>query len=408
MDLTLTPEQRAIQEAVRAFVERRIKPIALQQDRLADPQERFPWAIIEEASRLGLRSLALSTERGGGGADTLTGCIVTEELAVGDVGIAATLAQTSFLAHRWFDGIMSDTQRDLFLPPFLADDLSHLALAGHEPDFDLGWSYYNPPLPGSGHKTTAVQDERGRWVINGNKVFITNGTVAKLFAVQARTETLPDGRARISTFFVPRDTPGLTLREHDKMGRRLGSNGALVFEDCRIPADYQLLGTGGSPLEGAASAIGRSPVYSQAWALGIGRAAYEAALQFTRERVQGGKPIVQHQAVGLVLAEMSTQLAAARAILWQAAWGADHLDAYDEGHLPEAPLAAMARLFVSEAVLKVATAALQLFGGMGIMNELPMQKLLRDAVVVQHGNFGTNDTARLRIAEILAGYRRSG
>jgi alkylation response protein AidB-like acyl-CoA dehydrogenase len=139
-NLHLTSEQQTIRDTVRDFVQREIKPIALERERLENFDERFPWDVLDKASRIGLRTLALSEEAGGTGADNLTSCIVTEELAVGDVGIAATLGQTSALAHVWFDGAMTAEQRARFLPQFLADDRYHLATAGHEPDTDLGWN----------------------------------------------------------------------------------------------------------------------------------------------------------------------------------------------------------------------------------------------------------------------------
>ncbi|MBI2361271.1 MAG: acyl-CoA dehydrogenase, partial [Deltaproteobacteria bacterium] len=283
-------------------------------------------------------------------------------------------------------------QRKRFLPDFLADDMYHLAFAGHEPDTDLGWNYYNEASPNAGYKTTAVQQSDGSWVINGIKNFITNGTIARLIAVQARTSA---GTAR---FLVPSDTPGLTRREHDKVGRRLGSNGELFFDNVRVPGENMLSQRGVAP--------GRGTPRFQAMNLGIGRAAFEAALEFTRQRVQGGKPIIQHQAVGRVLAEMTIALEAARSIIWKAAWAADHPEAYSNGSLPDLPLQTIAKVFTSEAVHRVCVLAMQLFGGMGVMRELPAQKYVRDALIFLHSE-ATNDVARLRIAEAVGGYHRA-
>ena len=392
MELRLTEEQVAIQRMVRDFVKRKIRPIALDLDRLEDHEKRMPLDVLKSASQLGLRTLALSKENGGSGADYLTCCIVTEELAVGDIGIAATLDQTSTFSHLWFDRAMTVKQRERFLPNFLADDMYHLAFAGHEPDTDLGWNYYNEVTPNTGYKTTAVQQSDGSWVINGIKNFITNGTIARLIAVQARTHA---GTAR---FLVPSDTPGLTRQEHDKVGRRLGSNGELFFNNVRVPAENMLSQRG--------VALGRGTPRFQAMNLGIGRAAFEAALEFTRQRVQGGKPIIQHQAVGQVLAEMSIELEAARSIIWKAAWAADHPEAYSNGSLPNLPLQTIAKVFTSQAVHRVCVLAMQLFGGMGVMRELPVQKYVRDALIFLHSE-ASNDVARLRIAEAVAGYQRA-
>lgn len=403
-DLRLTREQLEIRETVRDFARREIKPIALERDRLEDFDRRFPWEALDKASRMGLRTMALSEELGGTGADNLTSCIVIEELAVGDAGVAATLGQTSWLAHVWFDRVMTPQQRTRFLPQFLADDRFHLAFAGHEPDTDLGWSYHRPKVPQAGYKTTAVRDGKGDWIINGVKNFITNAPIAKLIAVNVRTKTGKSDAAGTSTILVPHDAPGLTIREHDKVGRRLGSNGEMVFEDCRVPAENLLGEEGKSPF--GATEVGRAIPRFQAMNLGIGRAAYEAALEYARLRVQGSRPIIEHQAVGLALANMAIGLESARILIWQAAWASDHQEAYADGSLPELPLQTIAKVVTSETMQRVALEAAQIFGGMGVMRELPMQKYVRDALIFLHSE-SSNDVARLRIAEALAGYRRT-
>jgi alkylation response protein AidB-like acyl-CoA dehydrogenase len=403
-DPRLTREQLEFREAVRSFVEQEIKPAALERDRLDDFEARFPLDALREASKRGLRTLALSRPLGGRGADSLTCCLVLEELAVGDAGVAATLGQTFTFAHYWFDQAMTPEQRDRFLPDFLADDDYHLAYAGHEPDTDLGWDYFRPLAPASGYRTRAVRTAGG-WVVNGTKNYITNGGIAKLFAVQARTDPSRVGPSGVSTLLVPRQTPGLTVREHDHVGRRLGSNAQLHFEDCFVPSQ-NLLGAEGQPIEaGATASWGRGDPRFQAINLGVGRAAYETALEFTRQRVQGGKPIIEHQAVGPDLAEMAILLEVARTMVWKAAWAADHPDAYSDGSLPDLPLQAMAKVFTAETVHRVTVTALKLFGGMGGLRELPLQKYVRDALVFLHSEH-TNDVARLRLAETLAGYQR--
>ncbi|OGA56170.1 MAG: hypothetical protein A3F74_11220 [Betaproteobacteria bacterium RIFCSPLOWO2_12_FULL_62_58] len=404
-NLHLTPEQREIRETVRDFVQREIRPIALERDRLENFDERFPWEVLDKASQMGLRTLALSEELGGTGADNLTSCIVTEELAVGDVGISATLGQTSALAHAWFDRLMNAEQRARFLPQFLADDRFHLATAGHEPDTDLGWSYHRPPAPGAGYKTTAVRDSNGDWVINGVKNFITSAPIAKLIAVHVRTGTKKSETGGVTSLLVPHPAPGLTIREHDKVGRRLGSNGELVFQDCRVPG-ANLLGEEGKS-HWAVPNMGRRMPRFQAMNLGIGRAAYEAALEYAKLRVQGGRPIIEHQSVGLALAEMAIRLEMARNMIWQVAWASDHPQAYADGSLPDLPLQIIAKVFTSETVQQVVLDAAQIFGGMGVMRELPMQKYVRDALIFLHSE-STNSVARLKIAEALAGYRRAG
>jgi alkylation response protein AidB-like acyl-CoA dehydrogenase len=400
--LKLNPEQIEIRRTVRQFAEAEIKPIALARDREEDFDKRFPWEVIAKADKLGLRTLALSEKNGGGGVDALTDCIVAEELAVADVGVAATLNHTSDLARIFFDHYMTDEQRRRFLPRFLNDERFYLAIAGHEPDTDLGWDYHRPTIEGTGYRTKAVRDGDD-WIINGTKNFITNAPIAKLILVQVQIGPKRGGVSGVSMIFVERDTPGLTIYEHDKVGRRLGSNGELVFEDCRV-ADVNMVNNGGSPLTQRMTQ-GRATPRFQALNLGIGRAAYEAALEYARMRVQGGRPIIEHQAVGMRLADMAIALEQVRSLIWQAAWAADHLDAYEDGSLPDLPLQSIAKVATSETVFRVATDAAQIFGGMGVMRELQMQKLVRDALIFLHSEHA-NDVARLKIAEHLAGFRR--
>jgi len=229
---------------------------------------------------------------------------------------------------------MSGEQRARFLPQFLADERYHLATAGHEPDTDLGWNYHQPNVPGASYKTTAVRDSNGDWVINGVKNFITSAPIAKLIAVHVRTGSAQAGTLGMSTLLVPGGTPGLTIREHDKVGRRLGSNGELVFENCRVPA-ANLVGEEGRSTLMAVSNRRAAPCRAfQSMNLGIGRAAYEAALEYAKLRVQGGRPIIEHQAVGLTLANMAIGLEAARSLIWQAAWASDHPEAYADAACP--------------------------------------------------------------------------
>ncbi|MGD9924948.1 MAG: acyl-CoA dehydrogenase family protein [Pseudorhodoplanes sp.] len=397
--LHLTFEQQEIRRTVRDFVKREIKPIALQRDPIEEFDRRFPRDVVINASKLGLRTLALSEKHGGGGADAITSCIVAEEMAVGDVGLAATLNQTSSLAREYFDLSMTDEQRARFLPAFLSDDAYHLAIATHEPDTDLGWCYHRPTIAGTGYKTTAVLDEQGNWLINGIKNFITNAPIAKLISVWCQVEPKSGGLAGVRSILVPTDTPGLTIREHDKVGRRLGSNGELVFDNVRVPGNNLL------EKKGENLASGRSIPRFQALNLGIGRAAYEDALEFARMRVQGGRPIIEHQSVGLQLANMAIALEGARALIWKAAWGSEHPEAYEDGSLPDLPLQTIAKVTTSEVVMRVAMQAAEMFGGMGVMRDLPMQKYVRDAFIFMHSE-QTNDVARMKVAEMLAGFRR--
>src|SRR5947208_5488276 len=227
-NLHLSQEQLQIRDTVRDFVEREIKPVCLKAERLEALDRRLPMELLEAASQLGLRTLALSEERGGAGADALTSCIVTEELAAGDPDLAAVLAETSALGRMLFDQGMSPGQRDRFLPQFLKDDRYHLAHAAHEPGSDdaLGVNYHRPAPAEAPIGTTAVR-AGNVWVINGLKDCVANAPFARLIAVRVRTT-----ENGASTFLVPRDTPGRSVREHDTAERWFhGSGGGVHFEE---------------------------------------------------------------------------------------------------------------------------------------------------------------------------------
>ena len=400
-NLHLSPEQLEIRDTVRDFVTREIKPVALKAERLDIADRSLLTGLLEQASQMGLRSLALSEERGGAGADALTACIVTEELAAGDADIAAVLSESSRLAHLLFDRTMNDAQRDAFLPKFLNGDRYHLAFAGHEGGNDtrLGVNYHRPASPEAAVKTSAVKSG-GDWIVNGVKDCVANAPVAGLFAVLAE---LP-GRGA-SVLLVPADAPGVKVRAHDKAWLH-GACGEVTFKDCKMPAGH-LLGDGAAALLTGADAPGRGNPLAQALNLGIGRAAYEAALDYAHLRVQGGRPLIEHQAIATKLAEIAIRLEVARSAIWQAAWASDHPDAVADRSLPDLPLQTVAQVFASEAIMKATKDAAEIFGAMGVMRDMPLQKYIHDARVCQHSGDGNTD-AKLRIAEELAGYRRAG
>ncbi|MGZ8211161.1 MAG: acyl-CoA dehydrogenase family protein [Burkholderiales bacterium] len=404
--LRLTEEQREIRDTVRDFVAKEVKPTALAPVRLEAAERRFPPEILSKASQIGLRSLALSEALGGAGADALTACIVAEELAAGDVDFAATLVETSRLAQALFDRAMSAEQRARFLPEFIADDLYHLACGEREAGMDraLGIHYHRPTATELDVRTTGLRAGNGDWILNGTKTVVRNAPIAKLFAVQVKTDVNAPGLAGVTTFLVPRETPGLSVRELERpRGWHHGVCGDLVLTDCRVPATDALGPAGTNPL--ARNAGGRGIPLKQAMNLGVGRAAYEAALDYAKLRVQGGRRIVEHQAIGTLLAEAAIKLQVARGAVWQAAWAADHPEGYAERSLEDVPLDLVADVYTSEAIHKVALDAAEVFGAMGVMRDMPLQKYVRDALVFLHDGNGVGDT-KLRIAEALAGFER--
>ena len=392
-DLHLSEEQLAIRDTVRDFVTQEITPAAIKPERLEPFDPPLPAELIDKAAELGLRTLALSEDAGGADADTLTCCLVAEELAAGDADVAAVLAQTAALGGLLFGRLMSAEQRDRFLPAFLDDNGFHLALASQEVGADtaLGADYHRPRSGAAKMATTAVASADGGWVVNGAKSRVANAPVAKLFAVSAETDSGP------VLLLVPHHAPGLTVREVARDGGWYhGACGDVVLADCLVPAE-DLLGadvTGLPEYSPIASAIN----------LGVARAAYDAAVDYAKMRVQGSRPIIEHQAIGAKLAEVAINLEVARSIIWQAAWEADHPQARADGSLADLPHAAIARVASSQMLYRAAKDAAECFGAMGVMRDMPLQKYIHDTRMFLHTGNG-NDDAKLAIAEALAGFR---
>jgi len=400
--LQLSPEQLEIRDTVRDFITREIKPVALKADRLDLCDRSLLTDLLDQASQMGLRSLALSEERGGAGADALTSCIVTEELAAGDADIAAVLSESSRLAHLLFDRCMNDAQRGALLPKFQSGDRFHLAFAGREPGSDtrLGVNYHRPADTEVAVKTTATKSGSD-FIVNGVKDCVANAPVAGLFAVLVQ---IP-GRPAPSVLLVPADAPGVSVKAHDKPWQH-GVCGEVTFKDCKVPGG-NLLGDDATAVLTGSAVPGRGIPLAQALNLGSGRAAYEAALDYAHLRVQGGRPLIEHQAIATKLAESAIRLEVARTAVWQAAWASDHPEAVADRSLSDLPLTTIAQVFASEAVMKATKDCAEIFGAMGVMRDMPLAKYIHDARVCQHSGDGNTD-AKLRIAEELAGYRRAG
>ncbi|MBI2881222.1 MAG: acyl-CoA dehydrogenase family protein, partial [Candidatus Tectomicrobia bacterium] len=227
VDFRLSENQLALQRMVREFVNKEVKPVAGERDRIQDPHKRFPWDIVEKGSRLGLRTLALPEEMGGGGADILTLAILGEELAVGDLGVAVIFDQTWKFSYMFSD-LMSDEQRSRWLPKFLNDHRCLLATGASEPNHasdNLGVVLG----PGVGLQLSA-RKEGERWVLNGMKHFISSGGVASIYFILARTDKTVGIDKGVTAFIVGKGTPGFSIgRIHDKMGQRLIQNAELIF-----------------------------------------------------------------------------------------------------------------------------------------------------------------------------------
>jgi alkylation response protein AidB-like acyl-CoA dehydrogenase len=412
--LHLTAEQLEFRDTVRDFVEREIKPAALHPDRLQPFEKPLLAALLDKASQMGLRTLALPEDAGGAGADTLTACIVLEELAAGDVDIAAALGQTALLGRELFGHDMTSKARARFLSEFVEHDDYHLALAGSGSS-TVGWSYHRPFSGEAAADLTAVK-QGGQWVINGTASFVANAPTAKLFAVQAKTDTKQAGARGVSSFLVPRATTGLTVRDTIRAVGGIAAGGApgirwhhgpaaaVVFQDCKVPLDH-LLGLEGQSVlaDGIPPTRGDPPL--AAINLGVGRVAYDAAVQYAKLRRQGGRNIIEHQAIGTKLADCAIKLELARTMIWKAAWAADHPEAVADRSIPELPLHTIARVFTAEAVHEVTLYAAECFGAMGVMRDMPLQKYVHDGMVFLHSE-QTDAASKLQVAEAIAGYQR--
>jgi len=402
-DMRLTQEQTGFRDTVRDFVRDVVKPAVLDPSRLQELPLRFPLDILEQTSMLGLRSLRLSEAAGGAGADEWTSCMVLEELAAGDAGVAFTIGETARLARVLFDLAMTPAQRDRFLPGFLEDASFHLAVADRLPVSDLGLAYYRP---GALDEPVAVHavPEGGGWLLDGSAEFVLNAPLAGLFVVCARVS----GGGRGEAFFLlPRDTPGLEVTEYaadeERMPWYLGVRGRLALRRCRVGGDLLLGDHAHGLLRDVLPGGARRSAWQDAVNLGLGRAALEAALDYTKIRVQGARPIIGHQAIGIKLADMAIRIEMARTMIWRAACALDRAGDGESQGYPVLPLCAISKVYTSEAMQEVTELAAECFGAMGVMRDMPLQKYFNEATVLL-GSGGSNSAARFRIAEALAEY----
>ena len=389
MDFHLTEEQLRLRDVARRFAYEEIQPLARELDRVADVRAAFPRQLVRRASELGLRTMKIPVDQGGLGVDVLTEILVMEEIAVGDVGFAMTLA------HGWREGYFiatatTDAQRERFLPDFMADPEYLTAFAQTE---EHSGSDNSLPYTGnvSAGPQTCAELRGGEWVVNGRKRFITNGNVGRMVVLVARTNPDVPFVNGLSVLLVPSDTPGLRVgRIEDKFGLRLNQNTELIFEDCRVPAD-NLVGEVDRGYQVLEDMRYGSKAKEAVRALGVARAAYEHADAWARQRVQGGARIIEHESVSTLLAEMATEIELARTLIWRAAWAADH----DRPRVR--PLEDMAKLHASEMAMRTATRAMQLFGARGSLRDYPMEKLVRDAATILLPPIG-NTAVQVRLA----------
>ena len=381
MDFALSAQHAEIRRSVRDFAEREIAPVADEMERRGE----FPAEIIRKAAGLGLLGVPYPEEVGGTGLDSLAYAITIEELSrvSGSVGIIVSAHTSLGCAPIFMAGTAE--QKERYLRPLASGA-------------KLGAYGLTEPGAGSDSRGTRTRARRDgdAWVLSGSKRFITNAGVADTYIVTAVTDRNADS-GEISAFIVEAGTPGFSIgRMEEKMGLHASNTGELLFDDCRIPGD-NLLGEEGDgdrlflrTLDGGRIGIG-------AMALGLAQAAYEAAASYATQREQFGRQIASFQGVAFKIADMATQIDAARLMVYRAAWLKDHGEPYTTE-------AAMAKLFASETARQVTNDAIQVHGGYGYVAEYRVERYLRDAKLTEIGE-GTSEIQRLVIARNLLGVR---
>ncbi|MGE0558142.1 MAG: acyl-CoA dehydrogenase family protein [Burkholderiales bacterium] len=409
-DLQLTPEQIEFRDAVRDFVNQELKPAAIDPKRLEPFEKPLMTEFLDQLSQMGLRALALPEDAGGAGADLLTSCVLLEEIAVGDVDLAVVLGETALLA-REACAAMNDAQRKRWLPKFESDDRFHLALIARDDDMGRGWSYHHAlpadDVPVGTPDVSAKRDGKG-WIISGLAPFVSNAPVAGLFIVQARIE----GGDGAVTALIGADAKGLSIDEglpafgeggaHARWGH--GAIASVTLDGCRVSEDDVIAADAARRmLHGDLHA--RRTVQMTAINIGVSRAAYEAAVDYAKMRWQGGRHIVEHQAIGMKLADVAIQLEAARGLAWKAAHVADHPEAVHGRSVSDLPWHVVARSFAAESLHRATLEAAECFGAMGVMRDMPLQKYVHDTLVMKH-SMDADLASPLVVAEAVAGYAR--
>ena len=377
VDLTLTDEQKDLREMAHNFAEKEIRPVAWDYDR----DSTWPQDIIEKAWEVGLMNTHIPEEYGGPGLDYLSGCIIEEEMGWGCSGIGTSLMCNGLATSPIAIGGSEEVKK------------KYLGMLTEEPK--LASFCLTEPDAGSdvsGMRTTAVKmgDE---YVINGSKCFITNGGYADWYTVYAKTDK-DAGHRGISCFVVPRDADGVTVdKKEDKLGQRASNTATISFNDVEIPAE-NLIGEENKGFKIAMMTLDRTRPGVAAMAVGIAQAAFEFARDYSKERVQFGVPIAMHQAIQFMIADMATKIHAARLLVWHSA---ALIDAGERNTL----VSSHAKRFAADSAMEVTTDAVQVYGGYGFIKEYPVEKLMRDAKIMQIYE-GTAQIQRLVIArEVL-------
>ncbi|CAG6394561.1 putative acyl-CoA dehydrogenase YngJ [Actinacidiphila cocklensis] len=376
----LSAEQADIKALARDFADREVAPHAAEWDRA----EAVDRAVVKKLGAVGFLGLTIDEEYGGSGGDHLAYCLVTEELGRADSSVRGIVSVSLGLVAKSVAHWGTEEQKRAWLPRLTSGEA-------------IGCFGLTEPGTGSdaANLTTRAVRDGDAYVITGGKTFITNGTWADVVLLFARTGSAQDGHRGVSAFLVPADTPGLTRRAiHGKLGLRGQATAELVLDGVRVPADA-MLGPAGKGFSVAMSALAKGRMSVAAGCVGIAQACLDAAVGYAGQREQFGVPIAGHQLVQELLADIAVDVATARLLTWQVA------DLIDRG-LPFATESSVAKLHASEAAVRCANNALQVFGGYGYIDEYPVGKLLRDARVMTLYE-GTSQIHKLLIGRSLTG-----
>jgi len=379
MDFELTEGQRAIQRMVREFAEREVRPAAAEYDE----RSQFPWELVRKMGPLGVLGMVVPEAYGGAGMDTVSYALAMEEIARHDGALALTVASHNSLCQGHLLIAGSEEQKRKYLPPLARGEVMG------------AWGLTEP---GSGSDAAAMRTtaaiQGNHWVLNGSKSFITQGSVAQTYVVLAVTDA---SRAThgISAFIVERGTPGFRPgRPEHKLGLRASDTAQLFFEDARIPRE-NLLGELHHGFMDTLKVLDGGRISIAAMAVGLARGALEESLRYAGERRQFGRPIAQFQAIQWKLADMATEIEAARLLTLQAA-------ALKDRGRPSTRASAMAKLFAAEVGMRACAQAVQIHGGYGYLRDFPVERYFRDVKLCEIGE-GTSEVQRLVIARQLLG-----
>lgn len=376
MQFKLSEEHEMLKKMVRNFAEEVIAPSAAERDEAA----RFDRTHFEQMAELGLTGVPWPEEYGGAGMDYLAYCIVVEELSRVDASVGVTISAHTSLAGWPLYKFGTEEQKQKYLRPMAEGK-------------KIGAYGLTEPSSGSdaGGMKTVAKEDGDHYIINGSKIFITNGGLADIYVVFALTD--PNDRRSTTAFIVESDFEGFSVgKKEDKMGIRSSPTTEIIFENCRVPKE-NILGEVGDGFKIAMKTLdgGRNGIAAQA--VGIAQGALDAAVAYASERVQFGKPIIENQGVGFTLADMATATEASRLLTYQAAW------LEGEG-LPYGKASAMAKLMAGDTAMKVTTDAVQVFGGYGYTKDYPVERFMRDAKITQIYE-GTQEIQRMVISRML-------